>query len=80
MEKNKVRTRAYVFRESWVAAGLLFQTVICDIGAVAQVLFFQTAALIVCLCACCDRTGGDPNQSGTDLYLQPGTAQPAGPL
>lgn len=27
-----------------------------------------------CLSSCCFRTGGDPNQSGTDLHLQPRTA------
>lgn len=44
--------------------------------------FLKTTALTVCAPSppCCDRTGGDPDQSGTVLHLQPRPAQPAGCL
>lgn len=44
--------------------------------------FLKITALIVCAPSppYCDRTGGDPDQSGTVLHLQPRPAQPAGRL
>lgn len=42
--------------------------------------FFDRSSDSLSLLSCCVGTGGDPNKSGTNLQLQPWSAQPAGPL